>query len=143
RALAPLLLSVSAATVVIVWADSGPDRPTPLPPVGPDAAAPNEAFLRRLAARHEVVAALFRGELTAVEAAGRFRELSGEAALAHPRDMYPGAGEEELAFRQVVHFVASDPRPVAAVRAERLRALLAEFDARFPGAAPFQERYRL
>lgn len=121
---------------------SGPgtaDRPpTSYPPA---AVLANDPILARIARKTEIADALLRGELTLAEAAAQFREVnaSDPIALAEFRRMHPGADDDELTYRQVVHFAYAGPRWLAAKRVPRLRQLEGEFHARFPAAAPIPD----
>jgi hypothetical protein len=82
--------------------------------------------------------ALVRGDRTLDDVAARFRELNaaGGSGYGGWAKMYPTAGEEELAYRQVIGYVrmavqADRSRPVAA-----LRRLEADLSRRYPPAAP-------
>ena len=125
-ALAALVGLAAAVAVVRPPATPRPDPGSPAddPPVG------------RVVAKQEVTAALLRGDLTLAEAAARFRDLNvGDAlSVVVSRALHPGAGDEELAYRQALQFAASDHRLTPAQRAARLPALVAEFRARFPAA---------
>jgi hypothetical protein len=129
-------------TWVSVTRRSGPgatDRPpTSYPPA---AVIPNDPILARIARKTEVADALLRGELTLTEAAARFREVNGSdpVALAELRRTHPGAGDDELTYRQVIHFAYAGPRWPAARWVPRLRQLEAEFHATFPAAAPIPD----
>lgn len=141
RFLSPLLILLTAVGVVSAWAAVRAPGPADDSGVAPGAGGPNGPFLNRLAGKHEVTSALLRGEVTLAEAAARFRELNGDEAIGRLRDLYPDAADGELPYRQVVQFVASDPRAAPVDRSDRLRALHREFFAHFPSAAPFPERF--
>jgi hypothetical protein len=117
------------------------------PPVGypPAADLPNDPVLARIAQKTEVADALVRGELTLAEAAAQFRDANGSdpAALAELRRMFPGAGDDELTYRQVIHFAYAGPRWPPARWVPRLRQLEAEFHATFPDAAPIPDWVRV
>ena len=140
-----LPLTVLAAMVGLAAAVAAA-RPRTEPPLARTVhPTPDESILERVAAKLDVTAALLRGELTLAEAAARFQELNGD----DPRPMdvlrarYPAAGDEELICRQVLSFAANDHRATDAQRGTRMRALLAEFQARFPAAAPFHDWLRV
>src|SRR4029079_12957397 len=99
------------------------------------------SIIEKVVAKQEVTAALLRGELTLAGAAERFEAANGAhpVAIARLRALYPGAGDEELAYRQVLHFAHSDRRMPAAVVAARLPRLAAEFRAPFPAAHPLAD----
>ena len=109
--------------------------PTSYPP---SAVLPNDPVLARIVRKTETADALVWGELTLAEAVARFRELNGSdpTALAELRRHFPGASEDELTYRQVLHFAYAGPRWPPAKWAPRLRQLEAEFHAAFPAAAP-------
>jgi hypothetical protein len=143
-ALAVLVLTGLAA----VWvthrhrADSaGGPRATDGPP---DLAAANEPVLRRVAIKQEAAAALVRGEIDLATAVARFREVNANNPAAYTllREQYPRAGDDELEFRQVLHFVRWAGRPLSDVVPARLPRLEAEFFARFPTADPFPDWFR-
>jgi hypothetical protein len=100
--------------------------------------AANTSVIERVVAKQEVTAALLRGELTLAQAAARFRAVNGANpdAIDRLRPLYPDAGEDELAFRQVFHFAYRDHRVPPGVVAARLPQLEAEFRAHFPAARP-------
>lgn len=105
----------------------------------PALAAANEPVLHRVGIKEELATALVRGEINLAEAAARFRDVNGDrpAAFAILRDVYPRASDEELMFRQVLHFVRWDGRSPPGLVMARLRQFEAEFFARFPGSDPF------
>lgn len=110
----------------------------------PELAAANEPVLRRVAVKQEAAAALLRGEIGLADAAARFREVNRNSppAATPLREQYPRAGEDELDFRQVLHFVRWVGWPLSDLLPARLPQLEAEFFARFPTADPFPAWFR-
>jgi hypothetical protein len=93
---------------------------------------------QRLSEKVTLAKALARGEGTLDEAAARFRELNGpdrDGYRALTRE-FPSAGEEELAYRQVVMFVRMAAEADRAVGATVLRRLDADLARRYPPARP-------
>ncbi|HKB04153.1 MAG TPA: hypothetical protein VKD90_18160 [Gemmataceae bacterium] len=95
---------------------------------------------RRLTEKVALAEALACGEEKLDEVAARFRELNGPGrdvyrALA---DEYPTAGEEELAYRQVIAFVRMAARAGRSGASVVVRRLETEFAVRYP-AAPRSE----
>ena len=91
--------------------------------------------LGRIADKTELAAALVRGERTLDEVAAGFRELNAGARIPYGRHgrAESAAGEEELAYRQVLTYVRNvraDPER----RAEVVRGVEEELDRRFPRA---------
>jgi hypothetical protein len=105
----------------------------------PSLATANDPVLRRVALKQEVAAALLRHDIDLAEAASRFQEVNGNdpARFASLREQYPHAGDDELTFRQVLHFVRWAGRPLAELVPSRLPQLEAEFFARFQASDPF------
>jgi hypothetical protein len=98
---------------------------------------------QRLTEKLTLAKALARGEGTLDEAAARFRELNGpdrDGYRALARE-FPNAGEEELAYRQVVMFVRMAAKDDCAVPATVLRRLEADLARRYPSAPPAQCAY--
>jgi hypothetical protein len=89
---------------------------------------------RRLTQKLALADALARGEGTLEGVVARFRELNGpgrDAYRALARE-YPTAGEEELAYRQVVTFVRMAGRRDRTVAPDVLRRLEVELARRYP-----------
>jgi hypothetical protein len=119
------------------------DRPGPSYP--PSAGLRNDPVLSRIVLKTDVADALVRGELTLDEAAARFREINGAdpTALVELRRLFPGASDDELTYRQVIHFAYAGSRWPAAKWLPRLRQLEAEFHSRFPAAPPIPDWARV
>jgi hypothetical protein len=81
---------------------------------------------RRLDQRHEVVADLLAGRITADEAHARFLDanLSHPQATAFLRNRWPGRSDEEKTARQLVMFVFVSRHPRAAEAAAELECEL-------------------
>jgi len=144
----PSLTVLALAGLAATWVAArhsfgGPDTSSPID-LPPGLSAANDPVIHRVAMKQEVATALLRGEINLSGAVARFRDVNGDnpARYALLREQYPRAGDEELCFRQVLHFVRWHDRSPSSLVATRLPQLEAEFFARFPGSDPFPGWFR-
>ncbi len=148
RTTSPAFAVVALTGVALAWV-AGRHRTGPPDGMGaagnpPALAGENDPVLRRVAVKQEVAAALMRGEIELAEAGDRFREVNAHnpAPFALLREQYPNAGDDELGFRQVLHFVRWTGGSSPALLAVRLAQLETEFFTRYPASDPFPVWFR-